>query len=365
VRLPRTLLLYSLRDFVSAASFTFSVTLVTVIVVTVLRVIHRNPYAFGPGIESWMPILAVNAVPYAVPVAIAVGAARSLGRMYLDNEVFAVMAAGLRPGALGGSVALLAGVTSLWLGAFLHDICPVYRQRQYDEIRRQSLVAIERTLPHLADGRTLFRGHLLAAGRIAGRGAENLVIARGNDHAGTLLVAESGNLEVTPSAEVLTLRLFRGELCHLDFGQLAVGAALRFERANFEIRDPARHRDSRLKNRTSSRLVQMLDRGALTPTSRREARFEIARRDALALSALSFALLGIALGLRPFCRQEALRILGAVAGSLLVFHPLLSLAKALFLRDVVTSGWVSLGPNLAVTATALVYFLSRRRRDPC
>ena len=216
MRIPRGISFYILREFATAASFTFTVSIVLFIVAIVLRFLHEFPQSVGFELLHWMMILVVYTLPYTLPLTLAIGAVISLSRLYEYNEIFATMASGVRPSVLAFLPVLIGGLFTIWLYAFNDRIHPIYQQEKNVEAKRLSLSVAEQILPHLVGGNSMFRGCLLAGSEVVGSEVKDLVLARSDTQTAVLLFAKSGRFEVAPMADVFSLELLRGELCRLD-----------------------------------------------------------------------------------------------------------------------------------------------------
>jgi lipopolysaccharide export LptBFGC system permease protein LptF len=354
LKAPRVLVVYSLRQFAGAASFTFLIAAGIVLLLTGQNLLRRDPYAWGPEfLGLTLPIL-VTALPYAFPVALAVGASFSLGRMNDDGETAALAACGGRLTLLCLPIGVLAAFASVWLGVLTHEVCPVYKSALHRRIRQLAFSDLRRSLPLLAEGRKEFRGHRVAASRVAGSEAEDLVLLRRSGQSMTVAAAAAGTFEAPPVGNFLRICLKEGEIWRLDFSGEATVPVIRFRTANLEVRDPGESQAENLKKHVpTSRLSRMMAAGEVDPRSVPGIRAAIAERTALAASPLSFVLVGLALGMRLRGRNVALRVLGTVLATELVFFPFLS-AGILLASAGLPQVWVALVPNLAVASAALV-----------
>ena len=164
-------------------------------------------------------------------------------------------------------------------------------------------------------------------------------------------------MEATPAADVLTFSLKQGELCRLDLEAGISPELLRFDKATIEVRNPAYRSPDHWKELTSSRLREMISKEIAAEHSLHLAYSELARRWAMGMSAFSFTLLGMAIGLRPWSRVLGILLLTTISAALFGFHIALFLAKHIFpAAGPLTWPLLALAPNVAVLVIGFVYY---------
>lgn len=313
MRGSRTLFWYLLREVIAYAALGFAVFASILLVQNVLRRLG-DLAAVGLTASDTLTLLGClfpMLAAYAVPVAFLFGVLVALGRLSVDHEIVALRACGIGLGGLLKPVLALAVAFSLGSAVLIGEAAPRAKMRLREVLQdvasRGALIDPGR-FRRLGKTRVFF---------VESRDRENrlekiFLDDRTNPEHPTRLFAEKGRFGFDRERSKIVLKLENGEI-HAE-PELDAGGELRTRRISFHSFDYeidaeavfGTRRDMRPYFLTTGELfeaVRLANAGPLPaeyPERDPDAyRIQLHRRLALPLAPLVFALIGVALGIRP------------------------------------------------------------------
>lgn len=294
-----TLLLYVLRQF--CLSLAFAVGGISFVILPALTVaaVHKLQ---GVGVEAlvrFLPLLAIEQVPYLLPMGFLLAVVATFGRLAADNEWTAIHMAGVHPLRTLLPVAAVGAVLAVGTGWLMTSVRPEWKHRQ----RSFQKDAVRRALSTLYPGRTRIQVgdfYLDAAGRDGNLFRDVLVyVPRDAGRESTRLVADQALLG------------FDGEVLSMEFGHARwarTGQDVQIERPVVELPldtlvPPTKTPRTRAKYLTSAQIRarlagEGLEEGeVLSPEDRRSYLYEFHRRLAFSATYFLFLVLGVPTGL--------------------------------------------------------------------
>jgi lipopolysaccharide export system permease protein len=306
-------------------------------------------------------------VGFVLPVAFLLGVVLGVSRLAADREVVAMGAAGLSPlRLLRVPVGLSLGAAALgvWLALFLEPAGMRAARSLMNDIVKENVAREVRagTFYEQIPGFTLY------AERVDKRGWSNVLIQdRSNPDAPVLSLSRRGRLEPVGQGQDMELGLGDGEL-HREEAQSEDYAVAQFDRADlvlglgrgFASRAEALGRNAReiSLEETRERIADAYTRGK--PDQAWYIEGNLHRKIAGALVVISFALLGVPLGVS----SRAGRAFGAGATLLImVAHYILLRAGQVIVQSGTLPAWLGLEIGNAVVGAVgllLLWLLARR-----
>ncbi len=307
---------------------------------------------------GYLPYVAIELVPYMLPMSFLLAIIGTFSRMAADGEWVAIQMSRIHPIRTALPGLLIAVVLSATSFFCLHDYFPTLRLKQEDYKRSAALKVIEDLLP----GRTTIQiGEFSVAGRHrAGNRFEDVVVrvpAIGEEPA-QRIVASAAELALV--ADAIQIAFLDAQATDPGRGRyfverpvinLPLDDLLRVDRAN-----PRRPRHMR------SKMIRTgLEQGTLPEEDRLAFQYEIERRNALTACYLVFLVLGIPTGLR-LKTESMLGALGATALYACVYYVLsLRIGKSVVLAESLPV-WIGAWSANAIGILAALFLLSRWRR---
>jgi lipopolysaccharide export system permease protein len=309
---------YLLRQLVVAFLIALAGTSFVVLPAMLVSAIHRLGGGDLIALLGFLPMVAMNLVPYALPLCFLLAVVATFGRLAQDQEWTAIRMAGIHPARV--LVPGLAAALVLALGTYqmlaVYEPQSALRQREY---RRDAAAAAWR---RLSPGRTEIsfgEFYLRAGGRDGSSFLQALVRIPGSSEKREPLVVVADRVDVWFDADELVVRLVRGRVVS---GNASARADQWVERVSFTdayVAPPVNKQQSRYL--TSAQMGELLDQGQLEPQQARKFALEIQRRYALATVFPMFLLLGAPTGIW-LRRGTLLAALATAVGYALAYYVL-------------------------------------------
>jgi lipopolysaccharide export LptBFGC system permease protein LptF len=343
------------RELASTFAFALIGILLAALPALAISAIVKLPGADMEMLLSFTPLLLLELLPHAVPVAFMLATVATFSRMAGDHEWQAACMAGWSPLRLalpGLVVALVLAVISWWM--FTEGLpagCRLQRQHQF--------AALRTLVTRLDPGRTdlHYRSFHLAAKSRDGDEFVQAVIYLPQNGAETsrTIVCERVRFEFEEDDMLVHLtnaRIFEGEQ-----EMLSGSPTLRIALEDLSGLGAAPHMRS-LRYQSSTELRARLASGSLTAENATKAAFEFHQRDANAATCILFALLGIPLGVRFAGRSVLFSFVVAIAGALVYYVLVMRLGQILVVQGVL-SPFIAAWITFAVSGVCGVWMMVR------
>jgi lipopolysaccharide export system permease protein len=254
---PFTIWTYVLREHAGPFIFAFVVIffiLVIDLLVDIMDAILGKGLAASTVLELFMLNFAWM-IALAVPMAVLVSVLMAFGRMANDNELIALMAAGISPISLVMPVVLASSILAVGMVWFNNNILPDSNYRA-----RLLMANLQRTKPavNLIDREgifiTDFPNHILRIDRVelesasptgpfTGSRLEGIVVYEFDEGAqdpATVITAKTGTIELWQGGATMRLTLFDGEMIQIDRSDKTRDLQTRFEQQTIIMTDRRR-----------------------------------------------------------------------------------------------------------------------------
>lgn len=264
---PLTIWRYVLREHAGPFLFAF-VVIFFILVIDLLVDIMDAILGKGLAASTVLELFILNfawMIALAVPMAVLVSVLMAFGRMANDNEMIALMAAGMSPISLVMPVLLAGGVLAGGLIWFNNAILPDsnYRARVLManvQRRKPAVNLVDREGMFITD----FPSHVLRVDRVVlessspngpltGSRLEGIVVYEYDEGAqdpATVITAETGTIELWRGGAVIRLTLYDGEMIQLDANDRSRDLQTKFDTQTIIMTD--RRRDPNVESWTAS-----------------------------------------------------------------------------------------------------------------
>jgi len=307
-----------------------------------------------------MPRIVAEVLPYIFPVAILLATTMVYGRMSADNEIVAVRAAGMLLWRIVAP-ALLLGLVASGVSLYLADwYIPPSR------VRIQAMIA--RYLPEWLDHRlsrthmTLGRWSIVHHGK-QGSVLEDVTITQydKDGQAKSRISADEGRFYVDQQRGVLHFDFYNASGWGLSPDDVGGTGSGKFDELSLPVQLSQISRDDRdIKDMTTAELWGYS--GLLEGEDRREALAEVFRRGALGVACAVFVFVGVPLGIRTRSGHLLSAFALACLPVLVLYFPLLIIAKSLAEAGKVPAGPALWAANVVVLLLGTVLMAVEFRR---
>lgn len=313
-----TLLWYLLRQLVVAFLIALAGTSFVVLPAILVSAIHKLGGVDLFALLGYLPMLAMNLVPFALPLCFLLAVVATFGRLAQDQEWTAIRMAGIHPARVlvpGLALAALLSCGTYW-------ILSSYEPRSSWEQREYRRDALANAFRRLAPGRTELEFgdfYLKAGGRDGPSFLQALVRMPSGSKNRDPLVVVADRVDVWFEASDMVVRLVRGRVVS---GVARMNADQWVERVSLvDAYAMPQLNKQQPRYLTSAQMSELLDKGALEPNQVRKFALEIQRRRALAAVFPMFLLLGAPTGIW-LRRGTLLAALATAVGYALAYYVL-------------------------------------------
>ncbi len=329
--------LYILRQLAISVGFSTAGIALVVLPTVLISAIHTLGPVSLRAVFGYLPLALVDVVPFLLPMAFLLGVVATYGRLAADRELIAIRMAGIHPARLALPAILVAGLFAGWTYHLVGGVAPNSKYESRNYTRRQAVEAFKN---FTEGGGDLEFGNSSLTSRTA----------YGNVREGVLLdLREEEGKEVTVTADraILAIRYDReleDDVLIIEFeGARVLGDGARlYDEFPYCVlplgelfRFVPRNRGN-AKYHVNREIREKLADDTITPEVRREFRFELHRRMALALTYFVFLLVGIPTGIVLRSSTQLGAFTGAVGYGIVYFVVALEVGKALAKSDQVS-----------------------------
>ena len=294
-----TLQLYLLRQLLVSIGFALAGLGFLILPAITVQAVHKLEGAGLPALVRYVPLVAVELVPYIAPIAFLLGVVATFGRLSADNEWTAIRMAGIHPVRvlLPGLVLALLGVAGTH--HLLATVSPNWKYAQRSFLRTAKVDALHT----LGQGRTQFsinRFFLSAARRVDNTFFEVVLGIPLEDEEDVLvIVADAIKIDFPPGTRTMEIFFSNAQTLRDDDRFSNESPMYRLDLDDLvNVRNLSREAPKYLTNATMQERLQQGAAGEpLPPEKLQTYRYEIQRRRALSATYLVFLLLGSATGL--------------------------------------------------------------------
>jgi lipopolysaccharide export system permease protein len=348
-----TLQLYILRSLLH--SFLFALTGIAMIVLptVMIQAVHKLRGVGMTQVFEYLPLVAVELVPYLLPMAFLLSVVSCFGRLAAERELTAIRMAGIHPAKLGLPALLIAAGLAFLTHHLMAEVAPNYKYQARTYLRTVR-TEVFRNMP-------AGQSHLSFGNRSmdwVGRDEEGVlqdVTIRTEGDAGEQMVynAKTAKIEFRfdkRGEEWLSVIL--GDAQYFQSDLMIKGEGVEFHHLMKELFPTDQHDRSKAKYLASSELAERRQEPGATEELRSEYLFEINRRRALSVTCLIFVLLGIPIGIGLRSGTQLAAFTSAMGIGFIYYVAALQVGKGLFQGDIlsampaawlVTASFVGLG----------------------